>query len=73
MSVTTCVRCDSEPCNEQLHYDPLQRPHEWKLPDTWFSVVRGDTQLHEAWHFCSLRCLGQWFSLQRNSKEEATR
>jgi hypothetical protein len=60
MSVSHCIKCDRKECEAQLHYDPMMRPHEWHLPDRWLTVVRGDTQLHSAWHFCSLHCLGLW-------------
>ncbi len=67
MSVSTCVKCDSPDCEEQRCYDPMIRSHEWKLPDSWFTLVRGDTQLHDAWHFCSFSCLHEWV------KREASR
>ena len=76
MSVTTCVQCDAEPCSQQLHYDPMQRAHEWHLPDGWLSVIPGDTQLHSSWHFCSLPCLDEWLSLRVDTpskKNEAPR
>jgi hypothetical protein len=60
MSVFTCVKCDNYECKEQLHRDLMHRPHEWHLPEKWLTVVPGDTQLNEAWHFCSLQCLSLW-------------
>jgi hypothetical protein len=60
MSVSTCVRCDGPECKEQVHRDPMMYPGEWHLSDTWFTLVRGDTQLHTARHFCSLACLHGW-------------
>jgi hypothetical protein len=60
MSITKCVKCDFPDCSSQLHFDPMMHPGEWHLPDAWLTMVRGDTQFHSAWHFCSKECLRQW-------------
>ena len=72
MSVSNCVRCDFEACQEQLLFDPLLRAHERALPDNWLTVIPGDVQLHRAWHFCSYYCLDQWVSLQMPEREKAS-
>lgn len=60
MSVTKCVKCDFADCSSQLHFDPMLHPGGWHLPDVWFTLVQGDTQLHSTLHFCSKQCLYQW-------------
>lgn len=62
MSTFTAVKCDGPDCKEQMQYDPLQgmRPQDWHLPDSWLTLIPGDTQLHRAWHFCSFSCLHEW-------------
>lgn len=52
------VKC--EQCENQFSILPRQRPYEWNVPVGWLTLIEGNLQTSEGWHFCGPACLCEW-------------
>jgi hypothetical protein len=66
------VKC--EECENQFPILPHQRPYEWDIPAGWLTLIEGNPQTSEGWHFCGSACLSGWIANRkaRGKHERAT-
>jgi hypothetical protein len=56
--ILNIVKC--EKCENQFPIAPHHRPYEWNIPTGWLTLIEGNPQTSEGWHFCGPACLGVW-------------
>lgn len=65
--IVTRVECET--CHSSFPISHHQRPYEWNVPDKWMTLIPGNPQHNEGWHFCSYDCLMGWLKKTLGDKE----